>query len=215
MAEHSEVAIQHLGVLTVSSTPAQIAAALASAGSAELGAVPMDVDGPMDVVHEEGGIRNRMNSFVAPQGEDPLALLNSSGTTIQNKVPKAVVSDEEEDDDEEDEDGEDDDEDADAESAKASIDVRIVLSHSPTHLNLSLTNLFFLLRTTSRIASCFLLETTGNSSLLAVRSSTLCIFISVLQQNAHISEVYRAPSKRRSGRWRRLAFRIGYCCNEI
>ena len=84
MADHSELAVQHLGVLTVNSTPVQIAAALASASAAELVAVSMEVDGaPVDtegVPSVEGGlgIRNRLNSFVAGQGDDPLSLLSSS-----------------------------------------------------------------------------------------------------------------------------------------
>ena len=137
MADHSEVAIQHLGVLTVSSTPAQIAAALANAGAVEIASAPMDVDGASDNVEE--GIRNRMNSFVAPQGEDPLALLSSSsnGVSTQNKVPKAVVSEDEDEEEDDEDDEEDDDDDADAESAKASMDV------SRSHFSIISIDFFF------------------------------------------------------------------------
>jgi hypothetical protein len=131
MADHSELAIQHLGVLTVPSTPAQIAAALASASAAEMAPIPMEVDGTPDIVEgvpssEVGlGMRNRLNSFVAGQSEDPLTLLSSSnvGSAGLSKVPKAVVSDEE------DEEEEEEDNEVDAESTKASFDVsRIIIS---------------------------------------------------------------------------------------
>ncbi len=100
MAKQSDVAIQHLGMLTVPSTPAQIAAALAFAP--DISGSEMEVEGEGLHINTD---RPRLGSFVASPGEDAFSLLGGNGASTP-KVPKVVLSDDDEDDEDEDEDEE-------------------------------------------------------------------------------------------------------------
>lgn len=105
----SEVGIQHLGILPVTSTPAQIATALNTINAASTSTA----DVLMDVVDS-----------VAPESGKPLVARRSGSISLTandlsdtSKVPKAVVSDDEDDDSEE--------EDDEAKSAVPSVEVRL------------------------------------------------------------------------------------------
>ncbi len=136
MAPYSDVAIQPLGGLTVSSTPAQIAEALNAAANATVSAPgkeaqAMEVEGdavattstlPPTVGTPGSGMRSRLNSFVTvnTSGDGDLLSFSQHHGGNTPKKPKVVVSDDEDDEEEEedvkgamdvedDEDDEDDD----------------------------------------------------------------------------------------------------------